>query len=119
MNDNNNNNNNNGKAGGQIFKLNDLLSHAMEHYDKYIQKALSINVEQHVSEVSKLYLFLKDLHEADTNKRYQWERLEEYVVQRARAEVRYRDLIAHVKEFHVIKSPVRTSFHSKKHDGFV
>ena len=110
---NDNNNNNNGKPGGQIFKLNDLLSHAMEHYDKYIQKALSINVEQHVSEVSKLYLFLKDLHEADTNKRYQWERLEEYVVQRARAEVRYRDLIAHVKEFHVIKSPVRTSFIAK------
>jgi hypothetical protein len=106
-------NGNSNKIHANIFLLNDLLLESMQFFEKNVQKLLSIDVEQHAPEAIKIYSLLKDLHEADTNKRSEWETLEELVVQRARAEVRYRDLLAHVKEFHVIKSPVRTSFIAK------
>ena len=61
----------------------------------------------------QLHDLLRCLLAADCKKRSEWVCLEELVVQRARAEVRYHELRAHVKAFHDVKSPVKTSFIAK------
>ena len=84
----------------------------MHHYDAHIS-LLSINLEECANAVVQLHDLLRCLLAADCKKRSEWVCLEELVVQRARAEVRYHELRAHVKAFHDVKSPVKTSFIAK------
>lgn len=96
----------------KVYGLNYLIQKALQYYNAHIS-LLSINIEECVHEVAQLYDLLRCLLTADRKKRSEWVCLEELVVQRARAEVRYRELRAHVKAFHDVKSPVKTSFIAK------
>ena len=96
----------------KVYGLNDLIKKALHYYNAHIP-LLSIDLEERANAVAQLHDLLRYLLDADCKKRSEWVCLEELVVQRARAEVRYRELRAHVKAFHDVKSPVKTSFIAK------